>query len=440
MTEADFRDWEREIATAGACSHPVRLRGRVTAVDLATGEAAVTYTTATEPGGVLHVACGNRRESACPACAAVYKRDSRQLVRAGLVGGKGIPATISEHPCVFATFTAPSFGPVHARRERGGQVLPCRPRRDAHRRTCPHGRIISCPVRHSPDDPRLGRPLCPDCYDYESAVVFNAGSGTLWRRFTTYLPRELARLGGVTQKELRALVRPRFVKVTEFQARGVIHYHAIIRLDAATDDDDTYLPPPPQWSADLLAAAVTAASSAASVTVDVGTTDRTLRLRFGAQTDTRIVSRGTSDALTESAVANYIAKYVTKDAGAPGLPAYRIRSVSEIQALRCPPHYRRLIETAWTLGYRKWAHQLGHGGHAITKSRRFSVTYGQLRAHRRDFRRAQRHPDGELDPWGRAIDETAVAFIGSWSYAGSGYSAADSHLLALMSANNARDN
>ena len=56
----------------------------------------------------LHVACGNRRESVCPACSAVYKRDARQLVRAGLVGGKGVPETVAEHPCVFATFTAPS--------------------------------------------------------------------------------------------------------------------------------------------------------------------------------------------------------------------------------------------------------------------------------------------------------------------------------------------
>ncbi len=220
MTEADFRDWERQLATANACSHPIRLRGRITAIDLATGETATAYTTDTEPGRVLHVACGNRRESACPACSAVYKRDARQLVRAGLTGGKGIPETVASHPCVFATFTAPSFGPVHARRERGGQVLPCRPRRDARKRTCPHGRDISCPARHHEDDARLGRPMCPDCYDYQSAVVFNASAGELWRRFTTYLPRQLARRLGITQKRLRSIVRIRYVKVAEYQARG----------------------------------------------------------------------------------------------------------------------------------------------------------------------------------------------------------------------------
>ena len=437
MTEADFRDWERQLSTANACSHPIRLRGRITAIDLATGETATTYTTDAEPGRVLHVACGNRRESACPACSATYKRDARQLVRSGLAGGKGIPETVAEHPCVFATFTAPSFGPVHARRERGGKVLPCRPRRDIRKRTCPHGRDISCPVRHHKDDPRLGRPMCPACYDYQSAVVFNASAGELWRRFTTYLPRQLAKAMAVTQKELRALVRLRFVKVAEYQARGVVHFHAIIRLDASTGDD-SYAPPPERWTAGILADAIQAAASAASVVADLGSTGTTLLVRFGAQTDTRVISSGTSGALSSTAVANYIAKYATKTAGAPGLPAYRLRTALEVQALRCPPHHRRLIETAWALGYDQWAHCLGYGGHFLTKSRRFSVTFGQLRAARKEHRRAQRHPDGELDPWGREIDETTVLLLGDWHYAGSGYQACDGHALALMSADNAR--
>ena len=139
ITWADLKTWERQLARTGACSRPVRLRG-VSAIDLASGEVA---------GGVIHVACGNRRETACPSCSALYKGDARQLVRAGLTGGKGVPESVAAHPCVFATLTAPSFGPVHARRMRGKTVLPCRPRRDANKRVCPHGRDISCPVRHA---------------------------------------------------------------------------------------------------------------------------------------------------------------------------------------------------------------------------------------------------------------------------------------------------
>ena len=234
-TRSDFRAWERQLAADGTCSHPIQLRSRTDMIDLGTGELAPLY-------GEVSVACGNRREAVCPACSQVYKRDARQLVRAGLAGGKGIPDSITGHPCVFATLTAPSFGPVHSRRMRGKTVLPCRPRRDAHARRCPHGRDISCPTRHMDTDPRLGQPMCPDCYDYDAAVLFNAYAGDLWRRFVTYLPRQLARRLGITQKWLRGLVRIRFVKVAEYQARGVVHFHAVIRLDATGED---YQPRPP---------------------------------------------------------------------------------------------------------------------------------------------------------------------------------------------------
>ena len=423
---ADFRAWERQLTT---CTHPIRLRGRIDAIDLATGEFAPVYDTADEHGGVLHVACGNRRETVCPACSAVYKRDARQLVRAGLAGGKGIPETITAHPCVFATLTAPSFGPVHARRMRGKTVLPCRPRRDANARRCPHGRDISCPTRHVEADPRLGQPMCGDCCDYTSAVLFNAYAGDLWRRFITYLPRHLARLAGITQKELFAQVRIRFVKVAEYQARGVVHFHAVIRLDAPGED---YQPPPGRYTADLLCDAI---DQAAAVTLSVEHDDQVVMLGFGAQTDRRPVRRdtivSTGTPLDAEAVANYIAKYATKTLHAPGVPDTRIRHAAEIGVLRCSAHYRAMITTAWDLGarqvtgdprFRQWAHMLGYGGHFLTKSRRYSVTFGQLRAARTNYRRAQRHPDGERDPWGRPLDEAVVLITATWTYAGTDHS------------------
>jgi hypothetical protein len=144
------------------------------------------------------------------------------------------------------------------------------------------------------------------------------------------------------------------------------------------------------------------------------------------------------DTLTRDAVANYIAKYATKTADAPGLPSARLRSLDEVQALRCSAHHKRMIETAWHLGHRQWAHMLGYGGHFLTKSRAYSVTFGQLRRARLEHRRAQRYNPAQLDPWGRPVSETTVLFLGSWSYAGSGYAASDAHLLALMSADNSR--
>jgi hypothetical protein len=445
ITWGDFRTWERQLATTGNCSHPIQLTGRIDAIDRTTGETAPVYDTTSEPGGVLHVACGNRRETVCPACSAVYKRDARQLVRAGMSGGKGIPETIGAHPCVFATLTAPSFGPVHSRRLRGKTVLPCRPRRDAHARRCPHGHDISCPTRHIEEDPRLGQPLCFGCYDYDTAVLFNAYAGDLWRRFTTYLPRHLARLAGVTQKELRAVLRIRYVKVAEYQARGVVHFHAVIRLDAPGDD---YQPPPARYTAALLCDAIGQAATAVSVTTGSG-----LPLGFGAQTDARAIRHdadlpGTGQALSGQAVANYIAKYATKTLTVPGLPAQRLRHQVDIEALRCSAHYRRMITTAWQLGsrratgqsrFRAWAHMLGYGGHFLTKSRRYSVTFGTLRAARTEHRRTQRHPHGERDPWGRPLDETVVLVVASWAYAGTGYTHGPGAELATASAAWARE-
>ena len=433
--------WERQLASSGHCTRPIWLRGRIDAIDLATGELAHVYTTASEDGGVLHIPCGNRRENVCPPCSAIYKRDAQQLVRAGLAGGKGIPKTITVHPCVFVTLTAPSFGPVHARRMRGNTVLPCRPRRDANARRCPHGRDISCPVRHVEDDPRLGQPMCGDCYDYTAAVLFNAYAGKLWRRFTTYLPRRLARRLGITHKQLRALARVRYVKVAEYQARGIVHFHAVIRLDATGDG---YRPPPPGITADMLGEAIRQAAAAVCITTK-GRHGSALTLGFGAPqgTDVRPIRRddlaGTGRPLNHQAVANYIAKYATKTLTAPGLPTGRLESAAEITQLRCSRHYQAMIGAAWALSIRKWAHTLGYGGHFLTKSRRYSVTFGQLRKARAEYRKRLRQPYGDKDPWGRDLDETTVLIIKTWHYAGTGYTRSPGARQATAAAARARE-
>jgi hypothetical protein len=147
-------------------------------------------------------------------------------------------------------------------------------------------------------------------------------------------------------------------------------------------------------------------------------------------------------------VANYIAKYATKILTVPGVPDNRIRTAFDLQGLRCSHHYQRMITTAWRLGahratgderFRQWAHMLGYGGHFLTKSRRYSVTFGQLRAARTIHRRAQKHPNGERDPWGRPLDEAVVLVVKTWAYAGIGYIAADDTELALASAARARE-
>jgi hypothetical protein len=467
----DFHRWEAQLAATGHCASPIRLQGRIDAIDRATGQTRVIYDTDTEPGGVLRIACGNRREHACPACSAVYKNDARQIIRSGLTGGKGIPSTVTAHPCVFATLTAPGFGPVHTTRtDRRGRKLPCRPRRDASQRRCPHGHDIACSRIHRPDDPRLGQPMCPDCYDYTGHVLFNACGPDLWRRFTIYLPRQLARMTGITQKALRTQVSVRFVKVAEYQARGLVHYHAIIRLDA---DGPDHQPPPARYTAALLSDAIRGAAATVSIdtaahltrlnlkaantddtaAVPVIGPDLTRTLRFGTQVDiravrTRVGLPGSGSELSAQAVANYIAKYATKTISAPGLPDRPVHGIKAIAALRCGAHYKRLISVCWELGknpataqlgLNRWTHMLGYRGHFLTKSQRYSTTFTRLRQARLTYRRTQRHPGGEKDPWGRDLDEHTVLVISAWQYAGTGHATTAERQLALAAAARARE-
>ena len=47
---------------------------------------------------------------------------------------------------------------------------------------------------HGEDDPRLGEPLCPACYDSQAQVLWNALAPELWRRTTIAVNRYVCRL------------------------------------------------------------------------------------------------------------------------------------------------------------------------------------------------------------------------------------------------------
>ncbi len=98
--------------------------------------------------------------------------------------------------------------------------------------------------KHARDDDRLGEPLCPECYDYTGAVLFNAHAPELWRRFTITLRRKLARRAGLTGKVFAAQARLSYAKVAEYQRRGVVHFHAIVRLDGPAGPTTA----PPAWA------------------------------------------------------------------------------------------------------------------------------------------------------------------------------------------------
>ncbi|NNN01418.1 MAG: replication initiation protein [Acidimicrobiaceae bacterium] len=435
-TLASFND---QGERCGWCSHPIRLIGAVASVDSTTGEILRTYSTNDEPDGVLLKACGTRRATRCPSCAATYASDARMLVRAGMSGGKGVPESVSQHPMVFATFTAPSFGAVHG--TRSGDRTPCHP--GASKQRCVHGKSLTCWQRHRKDESVLGEPLCPDCYDYQRSILWNATCPELWRRTTIYVRRELARQLGVDAKQFDRELRLSFAKVAEFQRRGVVHLHAVIRLD---ERDDECTAPRAGVTTSMLIAALHAAVQKVSAPLPRGFSDDSLGLaRWGQQLDLRVIAaheqdstrtsdRGsdeTSAARSSRAVANYVAKYATKSTDDAGALDRRLTSLDDLSARGVSAHLYRLVETAWNLGVlahlprlRAWAHSLGFGGHWLTKSRRYSVTFSFLRSQRQAWQVQRRQ--------GIANASAPAIALGVWKWVGTGWRTAGDEWIAAL--------
>jgi hypothetical protein len=449
---AGYDRWMELVAQAGYCHHPIRIAGRVEQADRATGEVRQVYDSEGEPDGVLLKACGTRRESRCPSCAATYRTDAYQLLAAGLKGGKGVPESVAEHPRLFVTFTAPSFGRVHTRKAQGRLVLPCHPYRQGAR--CPHGLRAGCWHRHDQDDPRLGEPLCPGCYDARAQVLWNALAPELWRRTTIAVYRTLGRLVGLQEGELRRLVRISYAKVAEFQRRGAIHFHAVLRLDAATECRcaGCLAPPPERFTAALLEQALREAVAAVGVSCPPLDHGPARYARWGEQLDVRNITRGDGDAgeLSAEQVAGYIAKYATKATESFGAGLDRRIGADDLEHLDgLPAHVAELVRAAWALGgrpeleglrLRAWAHMLGFGGHWSTKSRRYSTTMTVLRRARVAFAKRRRAKDGvPLDAWDRPEDDQAVIVVASWVYVGAGYATEGERWLALSAAARARE-
>ena len=452
VNDPDYPQWLDHVATARGCQRPIRLVGHLHTINPTTAEVLSSRATDTLPDGVIYVPCGDRRTSVCPACAETYRADTYHLIHAGLIGGKGIPPTVATHPMVFVTLTAPAFGPVHTRvvDPKTGKVKPCRMRRSLRR--CPHGRVMACPQRHGENSPCLGQPLCPRCYDYPHHVVWNAWASELWRRTTIAINRALAKLG----KAYGVRFRLAFAKVAEYQARGLIHFHALLRLDVF-DPEHPEIPLPPP-------AGITAADLDQVVTHAVATTRFTTpphptkpdgwTLTWGPQLDIRPVTF--TGSLTDAAVAGYLAKYATKATEVTGHTSRRLTAETIGLYANQATHAGRLIQTCWGLSQRpdnvdpeqwkstygrlrRWAHMLGFGGQFITKSRRYSTTRKALKTARRHWQRA-RHSTRRAEH--HIADQTGqetTLIVGFLTFAGVGYRSNGDQWLALTAAAQARE-
>jgi hypothetical protein len=430
----DFDRWAEQVARCGYCSHPVRLRGRIE--HRSSSGRQVAYSTDGEPDRVLLIRCGNRRAAVCPSCSYEYAGDMWQLLYAGAAGGrKGVPESIRSHPLVFATLTAPGFGPVHTTRtDRSGGSARCRPASGTPRK-CRHGRPTWCTAIHAEDDPRLGQPICPDCYDYPAHIAFNWHAPELWRRFTITVRRALAHQTGLTAAAFGRRCRVSFVKVAEFQRRGVVHFHALIRLDGPGEDYQ-----PPQISVDAAGLADAIRQAAAHVRLTVETPGLALVLRFGEQIDIQTVNSGPTGELTPEHAARYIAKYATKSAEHFGLGHHRI-TPEALPLLDVTDHVNHLVRVAWQLGehpayqgVRRWVHMIGFRGHFASKSRRYSTTLGAIRGERRAYRQQQAAEHAR-----ELLDEDTTLVVSHWEFTGLGYLTTGDTTLALSAAARARE-
>ncbi|WP_399927003.1 replication initiator [Streptomyces kanamyceticus] len=437
----DFDRVTEQVRDLRGCTNPINLHGWTVTTDQATKEVVRSYRSEDEPTGRLLTTCGNRRSSRCPACSRVYAADTYHLIKTGLSGGKNVAETVRDHPRAFVTLTAPSFGPVHnCKTDAVGKPLPC-----------------ACGAHHTEDEPVVGAPLNPATYDYTGAVLWNAHAGQLWARFTTYLRRALAAHLGMTQKALNAALRVSFAKVAEYQKRGLVHFHAVVRFDGP----DGHTSPPPPWATfEALRVAVGLAVRRARLTVDsdaVGErviawggrfkVDPITALGDGELTDARVAE------YTENKVAGYVAKYATKNAEGAGTVDRTLMcrpckgrghvrgpdgfrdlcadcggtgQAELIKALPVQQHARQMIRTAWDLGHLpefahlklwKWAHMLGFRGHFSSKSRAYSTTLGALR----DVRRAWRLAKARARLGLAENEETTLVTDSAWSFLGTGY-------------------
>lgn len=149
------------------------------------------------------VRCQSRVRSSCPSCAELYRGDWAAIARSGV-----FDADVSRYRFYLLTLTAPSFGRVHrVPRSESSRLKRC-----------------GCGATHTLRDAGLrGVPLDPTSYDYAGQVAWNRDAGVLWDR-------------------TRRRVRDRwdsveFFLVREWQDRGVLHLHVIVRIDRVESPD-----------------------------------------------------------------------------------------------------------------------------------------------------------------------------------------------------------
>jgi len=232
--------------------------------------------------------------------------------------------------------------------------------------------------------------VCDRCYRYEELVLWNAHSPRLWARTVLLLKRRLAKQLGVSVRAAKSVFTIESTKAAEFQMRGAVHLHALIRVDRIDSRIGVD-------QGDLLVAARSAITTASLKVSDAVAGYGLDEIRWGRQYDVRpLVAASPAAGVEAIAVAGYLAKYVTKDIGT-------VAACSESLPVR--QHRRALRDSLEQLAsdpdlsFLNLAHRvetLGYPSRPITRSRHYSSTLAALSKKRQEWASSgQQQTDGE---------------------------------------------
>jgi hypothetical protein len=257
-------------------------------------------------------------------------------------------------------------------------------------------------------------------------------------------------------------VRVSYIKVAEYQARGLVHLHVAIRLDRAMPNyrQAEVRPPDARFTSHLLEHAVHAAVKAVSAPIDEDLAAELgeQRVRWGQEREVRPVEH-------PGQLAGYLAKYSTKSTEQAGGLLHPIDQAA-VEIVNVSEHVRGYLRAAFTLhrtaqggvnerraqgetnarGKKRGprlarnAHNLGYRGHCLTKSRRWSTTFVALRQAREQHVRNQLLARGDVPAEQRKLAELdAQDRVARFEFAGVGHLTAADAFLAAQAAARARE-
>lgn len=270
-------------------------------------------------GTVVFIRCESTQARLCPSCARLRQIDQMRLIGSGCNTSDRDGVTeqhVAGYKFWFITLTAPSFGPVHRvpKTERSRPVQ------------------CGCGLVHKHGDVLKGVPIKLKTYRYREQIEWND---------------RVNRLAKLTMDKLRELLpESEYAFVREWQARGVIHLHGIVRV--------------PEWMED---SEVMSSLMSLKAVKDNGAT-------WGREIDVRPVDTGQTGNSVRymSKVVAYTSKQQGESDGV--LPEARRRHYNRLDW-----HARRLRCGKRNCGKRcrgKKHREFGHTGHMMTMSKGWS--------------------------------------------------------------------